>query len=480
MTVRTPSFFFFLYFLFLACLFYGGRLCPDSYYYLNWSQHLQLSYFDGPPLIAYVFRLYTAVFGVHEFSLFLFGLSTLAITAMLIWRTALLLFDRSTANYAAMLWLLTPGVLRFFILQVTYNTVMILFWSLSFYCFINLITQKRTRDYYYCGMSIGLLLLSHYVGALLVVSLLLASLYYRPYRFIFKSIHFYLGTSIACLLFSPVLIWNYQHHWASFAYQLGHGFHKTASTQHVTQIASYLFNHIISYNLCFIALWVMIWRKRQSILKSTIYGVLLFPTIFVFVFFLISAYFSPTQRNWSAPFFYTGAILVASYLAPLHDRIFKPYLKKKYFYPIIVAGLGVLISGLPKTLITHQGPWGAVSATQDMLHKIPPQLYQNKPIFVSNLDLGAAAAYFLLPHPIIYAMTIDAGHQYYYWWQSSLKQTDSNTTKGFIYMSYVPLEDKAGLFKTCGLKKTFNAQPNHLWSTDFMLYLYVYDCPQNA
>ena len=61
------------YFILFVVLLYRARLCQDAYYYWAWSQYLALSYYDGPPLVAYLLKLYTIIFGEYEFSLYLFS-----------------------------------------------------------------------------------------------------------------------------------------------------------------------------------------------------------------------------------------------------------------------------------------------------------------------------------------------------------------------------------------------------------------------
>ena len=41
----------------------------DSYYYWTWSKNLQLSYLDGPPMIAYLLWISTHVFGNNFFAI---------------------------------------------------------------------------------------------------------------------------------------------------------------------------------------------------------------------------------------------------------------------------------------------------------------------------------------------------------------------------------------------------------------------------
>ena len=53
----------------------------DSYYYWEWSRHLDLSYYDGAPMIAYLIKIATSIFGDTLFSKFMLALNRFLILA---------------------------------------------------------------------------------------------------------------------------------------------------------------------------------------------------------------------------------------------------------------------------------------------------------------------------------------------------------------------------------------------------------------
>jgi len=282
----------------------------------------------------------------------------------------------------------------FFMLQVTYNVPMILFWSLSFYCFLQLLITQKTRYYYLGGLAVGCLLLAKYTGILLIISLFLGCLYYKDYRFILKSMHLYVGLGLALLLFSPVLIWNFQHDWMSFKFQLNHGFHSDANHP-LVQVTSYLLHNFIEYNISLVALIVLIWQQRKTVFQPQ-QGMLFFPTFFVLFFFLATSFFAPTDINWSAPAFFTGLILLAHYLSALQRKII-PYILFG-----MLSGLSftlVVGDSQPKFTINKLGGWGMSYALQKILPMIPEENYQNKMIVTETYQLSGLVAYFLKLQP---------------------------------------------------------------------------------
>jgi dolichol-phosphate mannosyltransferase len=43
------------------------ELLPEEAYYWNYSRHLDIGYLDHPPMVAWLIRLGTMVFGQNEF-----------------------------------------------------------------------------------------------------------------------------------------------------------------------------------------------------------------------------------------------------------------------------------------------------------------------------------------------------------------------------------------------------------------------------
>ena len=45
----------------------AAQLIPDEAYYWNYAQHMDLSFFDHPPMVAWLIWLGTGLFGDNEF-----------------------------------------------------------------------------------------------------------------------------------------------------------------------------------------------------------------------------------------------------------------------------------------------------------------------------------------------------------------------------------------------------------------------------
>src|SRR5262249_42080986 len=69
------------------------------------------------------------------------------------------------------------------------------------------------------GLSIGIGLISKYTIAMLVPAAFLFVILDRPSRRWLLRWEPYAALAIALVIFSPVILWNAQHDWASFAFQ---------------------------------------------------------------------------------------------------------------------------------------------------------------------------------------------------------------------------------------------------------------------
>jgi 4-amino-4-deoxy-L-arabinose transferase-like glycosyltransferase len=195
-------------------------LRTDEAYYWTWSKEHVLSFLDHPPMIAYFIRFGTGIFGDTPF-----GVRFAGILAMLV--TQLLLADiarRVTHDTRAIaLALLMPEAALYYGLlmaKVAPDVALIPFAVAMVWALVRLVESGDTRWWLAAGAFYGLSLLSKLTAIMLLPSLA-AFLLVPDWRWRWsRSPYPYLAALIALLLFLPVLIWNAEHDWASFRFQL--------------------------------------------------------------------------------------------------------------------------------------------------------------------------------------------------------------------------------------------------------------------
>ena len=205
-------------FLFFRLLYINlPQLAPQEAYYWNYSRHLALSYFDHPPLHAWLIHLSTLL-GTSEFTVRLFAPLFAFATAYFCFLTGRLFFSARVAFWFAVT---LNAVLIFNIgsVIITPDVPLLLFWTLSFYMFAKIVTTGNGKYWYLLGVCLGLAMLSKYTAVFIPISVLLFLLLSKEHRSWFTRKEPYLAVLLSIMTFSPVVIWNAQNEWASFAFQ---------------------------------------------------------------------------------------------------------------------------------------------------------------------------------------------------------------------------------------------------------------------
>lgn len=203
-------------------LFIIGVVGPgdNEAYYWTWSKHLDLSYFDHPPMVAYMIALTTAVGGDSVFFLRIGTVLFFCITSLLIY---LLAFEfsgsRKTAFYSLCLANIIPLFFLLGILTVP-DAPLAVFWLLYLLLLLRVARGISWWHWYLMGFVLGLAVLSKYFAILLVPSTFLFLLSDKKLRTYLKSPHPYIGLALSGLVASPIVFWNLREGWASFIYQL--------------------------------------------------------------------------------------------------------------------------------------------------------------------------------------------------------------------------------------------------------------------
>lgn len=194
-------------------------LRTDEAYYWTLSKEYVLSYLDHPPMVAWIVRFGTTIFGDTSFGARFGGLLAMwiavAILGDIVWR---LTRDRCAVVLAVMMPLAAPEY-ALFASRIVPDAGLILFSLAMAWSLVRLTETGDGRWWLAAGLFGGLSLLSKYTAVFLVPAVL-AFLLIPSWRMRWlRSPHPWAAVVIALAVFSPVLIWNGQHDWASFKFQ---------------------------------------------------------------------------------------------------------------------------------------------------------------------------------------------------------------------------------------------------------------------
>lgn len=201
------------------------NLGNDEAHYYVWSLKPSLGYLDDAPMVGWVIRLFTEIFGTSQLSVRLEALVFSFLDGFAIYYLSLLLFKNRRAAFFSFI---------FFTAEIIFGTVLsvmvlpdspLLFFSLCFLAFFYLAVSDGKRFLWVlAGISLGLAFLSKYTAALIPPSALLYLIISGKNRKFLKTAWPYVSLGIAVLVFLPVVYWNWRHNFISFKFQLSHGF----------------------------------------------------------------------------------------------------------------------------------------------------------------------------------------------------------------------------------------------------------------
>lgn len=292
---------------------FSFNLLPDEAYYWVWSQRLDLSYYDHPPLVAWLMWPFTELFG-H-------GVAVVRSQAILSWLVgAVVGYDLARRLYgdpqagalAVLVWSSLPIVQVGFHV-VTPDSPLIIFTWLAYYFAYLAVAERKPLLWLAVGGAVGMTMLAKYPAVLVLGGLFFALIFSREGRAQLATRWPWLGVGLALLLFMPVVIWNAQHDWISFAFQFSHGVKEKVSGSAFELFLLFLGGQLlVPMPWSFVA---MLWASfRPGKLDSYHHLLLGFGFWTPLVIFGLAGLTTTSAANWPETAYVPGTILLAGLL----------------------------------------------------------------------------------------------------------------------------------------------------------------------
>ncbi len=292
---------------------FSFNLLPDEAYYWVWSQRLELSYYDHPPLVAWLMRPFVELFGDSASMVRAQAVLSWLVGAIVGYDLARRLYGDSRAGALAVLvWSSLPiAQVGFHI--VTPDSPLIIFTWLVYYFAYLAVAERRPLLWLVVGVTVGLTLLAKYPAVLVLGGLFFTLIFSREGRAELAKPWPWLGAGLALLVFLPVVIWNAQHDWISFAFQFSHGVKEKVSAS-----ALELFMLFIGGQLLVVMPWsfvAMLWASfRFGNLNSYNHLLLGFGFWTPLVIFGLAGLTTSSGANWPETAYVPGTVLLAGLL----------------------------------------------------------------------------------------------------------------------------------------------------------------------
>jgi 4-amino-4-deoxy-L-arabinose transferase-like glycosyltransferase len=295
-------------------------ILPDETYYWEWSRRLAGGYYDHPPMIALFIRAGTAVFGVSAFGIRVVPVLA-GFGAVL---AAIALARRVGGDEAALRASIVLACLPLAgagLVLATPDGALLLFTGLALLAIERAVrtgTSSRAAlgAWALAGIWSGAAMSSKYTGILLPASLVVALAVVPSLRRQFATPGPYVAVVLASAVMLPVLLWNAQHDWASFRFQLAHGFTPSRGRGIAREFELLAGQLGIVTPILFVMFAIVVGRGLRAA-NDAVTRMLAIVATLTFLFFAYSAWKRTAEANWPAPSYIPAIALFASYAGTL-------------------------------------------------------------------------------------------------------------------------------------------------------------------
>ena len=305
-----------LFWTFLACitafrLLLIGKfgLGVDESHYLMYSRHLAWGYFDHPPMVAFLARLSTLL-GDSVFFVRL-GPVLCSVTSLILLRhLALALYEDERVAFWAMVMIHLMPYQQLLLVGLLPDATLNVFWCATLLAVWHAVQSGKWSLWLLTGFLFGGALLSKYHTVLLAVCLFGYFITSSDHRFWLKKFQPYAAVLIGMAVFIPNIIWNAQHDWISYSYQLGHGSRDgldpgkflAAIGGQLGAWSPVIFGLLVAVSIVLI--------RQKKISDADRFAA--WTSIPVFAFFCLAGLTSRILPHWTTAGWWTGSIIVTA------------------------------------------------------------------------------------------------------------------------------------------------------------------------
>lgn len=324
-------------------------LATEEAHYWEWSRQLDWAYYSKPPMIAWMIRLSTTLFGQTATAVRMPALLTSLVIALATWK----LVRRMTRSAAVAFWsVLLLNVLPLYdagAILMTTDTPLMLFWVLATYCFYRYLFEGARAMALWGGLFLGLGLMSKLTILFLLVGIL-GFMAFSRFRSRLRSRELWAGLALAALMLVPVILWNWKHNWVSFRHLAGQAGAYQGSKFTPGYALTFLASQagVLTPVVFLLFLWTPFraWKIRGRDTETDLrLAYLLWIALPVFLIYLAKSLHYKVQTNWAVSGYYTWSIA-----AVIVGRQFMEGLKTPR--AIIGARLTAAAASVPAALLT--------------------------------------------------------------------------------------------------------------------------------
>jgi 4-amino-4-deoxy-L-arabinose transferase-like glycosyltransferase len=326
-------------------------LSVDEAHYALYAAHPALSYFDHPPLVGWVQWPLVAMNAPDAVLRLIPGLLWLATVAG-VYRLTVRLnpAEGALASTWAVAVLLLAPLLHILAIGLLPDTLLMALTVALMHQTLTLMAPRaatRPLPWLVLGLLLGLAGLSKYTAVFAAAAVAAGLLAAHGLRLL-RNPYVYLAALVALVVISPVLVWNAQNQWISFAYQVNHG---AGGVWKPLQVVQFLVLQLLAYGPLLV--WGL-WAAKRLPLPHTRWMLLFFAVPFAVLAYLSGG--GSSLPHWTAP----AWVALAPFAGMALARAVQSRWRRAVF--TLAALQGVLCIALPVLMVTGGLPMVAAQA----------------------------------------------------------------------------------------------------------------------
>jgi len=351
------------------------ELGNDEVYYVLYALDLHANYFDHPPGVGLLIRIFTGDLSfMHEFFIRSGAIFCAGVGTFLTYKLGTLLKNERTGWYAAIFYntsIYTSVIAGAFIIP---DSPQVVFWMGSLLVMYQIILKSeklhsvKLVQWLLLGLLIGLCIMCKVHGIFLWFGFGLYLLFYQ--RKLLANYGVYLAAAATITIMSPILIWNIQNDFITYKFHS----ERVAIQESIFHMDSFfqtlggqlLYNNPINAVVIIIALWKV---RSLNYLSLTGFRFILLCGLPIILVVTIMSLFNSLLPHWSGPGFMVLGLLASAYLDEMTKVNFFPKVMKVSAYLIATAFVAaiLIIKFYPGTLgYRDKARYGEGDFTLDM------------------------------------------------------------------------------------------------------------------
>jgi len=230
---------------------------------------------------------------------------------------------------------------------------------------------RATLFWLLAGLAFGGALLSKYTAVLLGASLGLFLVISPTHRHWLRRPQPWLAGIVALLVFTPVIIWNAQHEWASFLFQSTRTVDQQPNA--VKNVTEFWLFQLFILGPMFVVFAAAMWHgvRRGWLRREDRWNFAASFSLPLFLIFVAASFKTEVHVNWTAPCFLSLVpVAAAIFQDGLANRLRFPTAWRRFGWAMVVFTVGtlglalsVILSGAPKALASSRlGGWRELAA----------------------------------------------------------------------------------------------------------------------